>query len=73
MSDTNAIPILEIFGNLVLPLQGEVSDAQCDAATARVLELGGSWDGEERTLATFTWRTYADPEGTEFDIALEAG
>lgn len=38
MSEVGAIPILEIFGNLVLPLQGEVGDAQCDAATARVLE-----------------------------------
>ena len=38
MSDVNAIPILEILGNLVLPLQGEVGDAQCDAATQRVLE-----------------------------------
>ena len=44
-----------------------------EAATARVLELGGSWDGQERTLETFTWRTCADPEGTEFDIAVEAG
>ncbi len=41
-----------------------------DVATERVIELGGSWDGTERTLEPFTWRTVADPEGTEFDIAL---
>ena len=43
------------------------------AATARVVELGGSWDGVERALDPFTWRTCADPEGTEFDIALVDG
>jgi predicted enzyme related to lactoylglutathione lyase len=40
------------------------------AATARVEELGGSWGGAERTLESFTWRTVADPEGNEFDIAI---
>ena len=45
-----------------------VSDLE--AATRRVIELGGSWDGEERRLEPFTWRTLSDPEGTEFDIAL---
>jgi predicted enzyme related to lactoylglutathione lyase len=40
------------------------------AATARVEELGGSWGGAEHTLENFTWRTVADPEGNEFDIAL---
>jgi predicted enzyme related to lactoylglutathione lyase len=44
-----------------------------DAATRRIEELGGSWDGVERELTPFTWRTCADPEGTEFDIALVAG
>jgi predicted enzyme related to lactoylglutathione lyase len=43
-----------------------------DVTTRRVLELGGSWDGQERRLDPFTWRTLADPEGTEFDIALVA-
>ncbi|MGZ4137259.1 MAG: VOC family protein [Actinomycetota bacterium] len=41
-----------------------------EAATQRVLDLGGSWDGRERTLDPFVWRTCADPEGTEFDLAL---
>jgi predicted enzyme related to lactoylglutathione lyase len=44
-----------------------------EAATRRVLDLGGSWDGQERTLDPFVWRTCADPEGTEFDLALVAG
>jgi len=44
-----------------------------EAATRRVIELGGSWDGEERQLEPFTWRTLSDPEGTEFDIALVEG
>ncbi|HYJ61457.1 MAG TPA: VOC family protein [Actinomycetota bacterium] len=44
-----------------------------ETATARVLELGGSWDGEDRRLERFTWRTCADPEGTEFDISLVEG
>lgn len=43
-----------------------------EAATAQIVELGGSWDGVERALDPFTWRTCADPEGTEFDIALVA-
>jgi len=42
-----------------------------DGATARIVELGGSWDGQERRLGSTRWRTLADPEGTEFDIALE--
>ena len=40
------------------------------AATQRVEELGGSWTGREHTLENFTWRTMADPEGNEFDIAV---
>jgi predicted enzyme related to lactoylglutathione lyase len=40
-------------------------------ATKRVVELGGSWpDQAERKLEGFIWRTLADPEGNEFDIAL---
>jgi predicted enzyme related to lactoylglutathione lyase len=49
----------------------DVSVTDLDVATARVLELGGSWPGEvQRQLEGFTWRTLADPEGNEFDIAL---
>jgi predicted enzyme related to lactoylglutathione lyase len=49
----------------------DVSVTDLDAATARVLELGGSWPGEvQRQLDGFSWRTLADPEGNEFDIAL---
>ncbi len=44
-----------------------------EAATARVRELGGSWpDQTERHLDNFTWRTLADPEGNEFDVATGA-
>ena len=49
----------------------DVSVTDLAAATARVLELGGSWPHEvERRLEGFSWRTLADPEGNEFDIAL---
>ena len=41
---------------------------QLDQATDAVLALGGSWDGEERTLDDARWRTLQDPEGNEFDI-----
>jgi Predicted enzyme related to lactoylglutathione lyase len=44
-----------------------------EAATRRVVELGGAWDGQERTLDPFVWRTMSDPEGNEFDIALVSG
>jgi predicted enzyme related to lactoylglutathione lyase len=44
--------------------------ADLEAATERVIALGGTWDGQERRLDPFTWRTMADPEGTEFDVAL---
>jgi predicted enzyme related to lactoylglutathione lyase len=44
-----------------------------EAATRRVEDLGGSWvDGRTRSLDPFTWRTMADPDGNEFDIALIA-
>ena len=44
-----------------------------EAATRRVEDLGGSWvDGRTRSLDPFTWRTMADPDGNEFDIALVA-
>jgi predicted enzyme related to lactoylglutathione lyase len=42
-----------------------------DAVTGHVVGLGGSWDGQDRRLGSTTWRTLTDPEGTEFDIALE--
>ncbi|HSL09744.1 MAG TPA: VOC family protein [Actinomycetota bacterium] len=45
-----------------------------DAATRRIEGLGGRWvDGQTRELEPFTWRTMADPDGNEFDIALVAG
>jgi len=51
----------------------DLSVPDLDAATAQVVELGGSWPGEvERQLEGFTWRTLADPEGNEFDIAVDA-
>ncbi len=51
----------------------DLSVDDLEAATARVVELGGSWpDGTERTLESFTWRTLADPEGNEFDVATGA-
>lgn len=40
-----------------------------DVATARIVELGGSWPGGAHTLHEFSWRTVLDPEGNEFDIA----
>lgn len=42
-----------------------------DAATDRVVELGGSWEGDELRLPGVTWRTLRDPEGNEFDVAVE--
>jgi predicted enzyme related to lactoylglutathione lyase len=39
-----------------------------EQATRRIVELGGSWDGEERILDEIPWRTFADPEGHEFDV-----
>jgi predicted enzyme related to lactoylglutathione lyase len=39
-----------------------------DEATARIVELGGRWDGEELTLEGIAWRTLTDPEGHEFDV-----
>jgi predicted enzyme related to lactoylglutathione lyase len=44
-----------------------------EQGTRRVEELGGRWvDGKDRKLDPFTWRTMADPDGNEFDIALVA-
>jgi predicted enzyme related to lactoylglutathione lyase len=37
-------------------------------ATARIVQLGGGWDGEERVLEGIDWRTCTDPEGHEFDL-----
>jgi predicted enzyme related to lactoylglutathione lyase len=39
-----------------------------EEATERIVSLGGSWDGEERTLDGVPWRTLTDPEGHEFDV-----
>jgi predicted enzyme related to lactoylglutathione lyase len=49
----------------------DLSVTDLEQATEQVLALGGSWpDGTDRTLEGFSWRTLADPEGNEFDIAL---
>jgi predicted enzyme related to lactoylglutathione lyase len=49
----------------------DLSVDDLEAETDRVLALGGSWpDGQERSLEGFTWRTLADPEGNEFDVAI---
>ena len=39
-----------------------------EAATDAIVELGGTWDGNERTLDEARWRTLQDLEGNEFDI-----
>jgi predicted enzyme related to lactoylglutathione lyase len=39
-----------------------------EEATERIVALGGSWDGGDRTLDDLVWRTFADPEGHEFDV-----
>jgi predicted enzyme related to lactoylglutathione lyase len=51
-------------------LHVDLSVEDLAAATARIEVLGGSWGGTEHTLESFTWRTVADPEGNEFDIAV---
>jgi predicted enzyme related to lactoylglutathione lyase len=43
-----------------------------EVATAHVIELGGTWDGEQRTFERDTWRTMADPQGNEFDLIVES-
>jgi predicted enzyme related to lactoylglutathione lyase len=49
----------------------DLSVTDLAAATRRIVELGGTWpDSTERKLEGFTWRTLADPEGNEFDLAL---
>lgn len=51
----------------------DLSVPDLEAATSRVLALGGSWpERTERRLEGFAWRTLADPEGNEFDIALSS-
>ena len=41
-----------------------------EVITARIVALGGSMVGEEHTTDGYTWRTFRDPEGTEFDVEL---
>lgn len=48
----------------------DLSAADLDAITVRILALGGSWSGEEQTLDEYSWRSFQDPEGTEFDVLL---
>jgi predicted enzyme related to lactoylglutathione lyase len=49
----------------------DFSAPDLQAITDRILALGGTWDGEERTFSEYTWRMFQDPEGTEFDVVLE--
>ena len=44
-----------------------------EAATNAVLDLGGTWDGNERALDEARWRTLGDLEGNEFDIFVTSG
>jgi predicted enzyme related to lactoylglutathione lyase len=46
----------------------DLGAADLTEATTRIEALGGSWDGEDRILDGVEWRTFADPEGQEFDI-----
>jgi predicted enzyme related to lactoylglutathione lyase len=46
----------------------DVKVADLEEATERLLALGASWDGFDRSLDTDRWRTLRDPEGNEFDI-----
>ena len=41
-----------------------------EAITARIVALGGSMLGEEHTMDEYTWRTFQDPGGAEFDVLL---
>ena len=45
--------------------------ASLSQATAEIERLGGRWTepGLTREIEGFSWRTMADPEGHEFDIA----
>lgn len=48
----------------------DLSVDDLETATAKVEALGGSWPSRTQLqLETFEWRTLADPEGNEFDIA----
>src|SRR5439155_26932231 len=49
-------------------IQLDLGAADLRDATARIQALGGTWDGEDRILDGVEWRTFADPEGHEFDI-----
>ena len=46
----------------------DLSAPDLDAITERILALGGTWLGDEQTLDAYRWRTFQDPEGTEFDV-----
>lgn len=35
---TTGIPVIELWGHLIVPLQGDITDSQMDALTMRVLE-----------------------------------
>ena len=51
----------------------DVKVQDLEAATDRVIELGGTWDGFDRALDDARWRTIGDPEGNEFDIYVSEG
>lgn len=55
-------------GRRRLHLDTSVSDL--DAATARIIELGGS-RVEDHEVPGFAWRVMADPDGNEFCISRE--
>jgi predicted enzyme related to lactoylglutathione lyase len=42
-------------------------------ATDAIVDLGGTWDGNELVLDDARWRTLRDPEGNEFDIYVTDG
>ena len=48
----------------------DLSATDLRVITERILALGGSWSGEEHALDEYTWRSFQDPEGTEFDVLL---
>lgn len=45
--------------------------ADLDAARDRVVALGGSVKSDVQHLEGYTWQTFGDPEGNEFDLAPE--
>ena len=48
----------------------DLTHPDLEAITARIVALGGSMVGEEHTMDEYTWRTFQDPGGAEFDVLL---